>query len=82
MRRRRMDVDNRRRVASIALWVCLILFAGTFPVLLLLSPWVGILPCIVFSVVLVAAILVTEGLEQYYKQESSPALISYENGLR
>lgn len=77
-----MDTYNRRRVASIALWVCLILFAGTFPVLLILSPWLGILPCIVLSVVLIAAILVTEGLEQYYKQKSSPTIISYENGLR
>lgn len=77
-----MDTYNRRRVASIALWVCLILFAGTFPVLLILSPWLGILPCIILSVVLIAAILVAEGLEQYYKQKSRSASISYGEGLR
>lgn len=59
-----------RKIVHIVMWTCLALFLAVFPSLLLLSPSIGSLPCVVLAVILVAAILACEGLGVYFEEKT------------
>ena len=61
---------HNRKTAHVVMWICLVLTIATVPALLLLSPSVGPLPCVLSATILVLAILASEGLGLYFKEKA------------